>query len=387
MDLTFDDEPSELQSVFRPLNKILRAGWLKSGVPPADCETVGQHTMAVIKLVDEHAPSRPDVDPARAHDMAFWHDIAEVETGDYMPGDVTPEQKRSEENAFYAKIRSINAKTGQKIFELCTEYANDDTPTAKFVKDADKLQRLEKANVYRKEYPELDFKRFQRDTDLLRDPKLKKQAHDIVREWRSSDLQDLKCIFVIGPPGVGKGTQCKSVAQQYKNIKHVSAGDLLRSARDDNKSPYHKDAETLLRDLTPASPELITALMYFAVTSGDYNIVLLDGFPYNSVQLAGYREIFPVVSGVINFEAPLDVCMSRLRSRAEGSGRDDDNDATLHKRLEGYEDRGKKIASRLKEENKKTYHEINADQDEGTVASDFQKVLHAILPNEMLRTT
>jgi adenylate kinase family enzyme len=34
-------------------------------------------------------------------------------------------------------------------------------------------------------------------------------------------------IFILGPPGSGKGTQCKVLANKY-NILHLSAGDLLR---------------------------------------------------------------------------------------------------------------------------------------------------------------
>ncbi|SCV61207.1 uncharacterized protein FFFS_15776 [Fusarium fujikuroi] len=387
MDLSFDNEPSELRQALERLNKIPRTGWLKSEVPLEKCETVGQHTHGVMNIVAELARSRADIDPARAVDMARCHDYAEVKTGDKTPDEITPEDKKLEEDAAYDEFCSLHPKRGEEIRELCVEYRDDKTPTAKLVKDADKFQRLQQANAYREAFPKSNFKRFQQDADLIRDSELKKQAHDIVRVWRSSDLQHLKCVFVIGPPGVGKGTQCARVAQQYRNIKNVSAGELLRSARNDSKSPYHKDAKSVLGGLTPASAQLITALIYLAVTSGDNTLVLIDGFPYDSAQWAGYREIFPFESGVINFEAPPDVCMRRLRSRAERSGRDDDDESTLRKRLEGYEDRGKTIARQLKEENEKTYYEINANQDEGTVESKFKEALHTILPDEKLRTT
>ena len=74
-------------------------------------------------------------------------------------------------------------------------------------------------------------------------------------------------------------------------MRHVSAGELLRSAKDDDKSPHHKEAERVLQGTTPASPELITALIYEAVTSRDYHVALLDGFPYDSAQWEGYKKI------------------------------------------------------------------------------------------------
>lgn len=61
MDLTFDNEPSELRQVLERLNKIPRTGWLKSGVPLEKCETVGQHTHGVMNIVAELARSRADV--------------------------------------------------------------------------------------------------------------------------------------------------------------------------------------------------------------------------------------------------------------------------------------------------------------------------------------
>ena len=40
-----------------------------------------------------------------------------------------------------------------------------------------------------------------------------------------------RVIFVLGPPGVGKGTVCASLSSENPNIVHLSAGELLRAAR------------------------------------------------------------------------------------------------------------------------------------------------------------
>ena len=34
-------------------------------------------------------------------------------------------------------------------------------------------------------------------------------------------------ILLIGPPGVGKGTQANLICSKY-NLKHISTGDILR---------------------------------------------------------------------------------------------------------------------------------------------------------------
>jgi 5'-deoxynucleotidase YfbR-like HD superfamily hydrolase len=130
--------------------------------------------------------------------MVRCHDFAEVITGDRTPGEITPEQKRLEEDDAYDQFCKLEPDRGRVIWELCIEYREDKTPEAELAKDVDKFQRLEQADKYRKEFPELDFRRFQLDADLIRDPELKKEANDIVKAWRKSDLQDMKFIFVIG---------------------------------------------------------------------------------------------------------------------------------------------------------------------------------------------
>lgn len=41
-----------------------------------------------------------------------------------------------------------------------------------------------------------------------------------------------KIIFVLGPPGAGKGTQCQLLAQKHDNVLHLSVGQLLREERE-----------------------------------------------------------------------------------------------------------------------------------------------------------
>jgi UMP-CMP kinase len=55
-----------------------------------------------------------------------------------------------------------------------------------------------------------------------------------------AEMNDLELIFVIGPPGAGKGTTCKRLAEEREYI-HISAGDYLRELRDDS-SNYPDDA-------------------------------------------------------------------------------------------------------------------------------------------------
>ena len=48
-------------------------------------------------------------------------------------------------------------------------------------------------------------------------------------------LKDVNVTFVLGPPGAGKGTQCKKICAN-KDYIHLSAGDLLRAERNNPSS-------------------------------------------------------------------------------------------------------------------------------------------------------
>ena len=49
--------------------------------------------------------------------------------------------------------------------------------------------------------------------------------------------QTITIIGLVGPPGSGKGTQCKRLACQFP-IEHLSVGDVLRAEMEREGSPH-----------------------------------------------------------------------------------------------------------------------------------------------------
>ncbi|HBG27752.1 MAG: adenylate kinase [Planctomycetes bacterium GWF2_41_51] len=88
-------------------------------------------------------------------------------------------------------------------------------------------------------------------------------------------------IVLLGPPGAGKGTQCKRIAEKYKLV-HLSSGDILRLHRANGTELGKKAAEYM--DSGKLVPDqLIIEMMACAIESAKGNCVL-DGFPRTVVQ-------------------------------------------------------------------------------------------------------
>jgi len=148
-----------------------------------------------------------------------------------------------------------------------------------------------------------------------------------------------KVVFVLGAPGVGKGTQCAMLSKKY-NCLHLSAGELLREERRKAGSPYAEQIEKHMRDGTIVPVEITVRLLDNAMNNshGAAPFVLIDGFPRNKDNLDGWQRLMTEkadVASVLFFECEVATCIKRCLGRSEG--RIDDNEETLRKRIRTFE--------------------------------------------------
>jgi len=130
-------------------------------------------------------------------------------------------------------------------------------------------------------------------------------------------------LALIGPPGSGKGSYGKILAERLP-ATIVSTSDVLRkNAAEGNESEAVRaaiDAGQLLDDGTVSE-----ALLSFLSPSSSNNpndaaskITLLDGFPRTIGQVKAVEETWPShlrIDGVLNLEVPRDVCEMKLQGR------------------------------------------------------------------------
>ena len=100
-----------------------------------------------------------------------------------------------------------------------------------------------------------------------------------------------KVIFIVGPPGVGKNTQCDKLVEKYKFI-HFGAGDLLRAeAKKDTEEG--KLVNSLISQGKIVPVKITCSLLKKAMDeSGKNNIFLIDGYPRNQDNIDGWNEVF-----------------------------------------------------------------------------------------------
>jgi adenylate kinase len=176
-------------------------------------------------------------------------------------------------------------------------------------------------------------------------------------------------VILLGPPGVGKGTQGAILAQDA-GWERIATGDLLRAARRagtelGREAQGYMDAGELVPD------DLIVALVRERLEALDpEGGVILDGFPRTVPQAEALDRVLPEISrrvdGVVLLQAPPEILIKRVAGRrscpecgrvynvhfeppaSEGvcdrcgsqlMHRSDDREETVVRRLEVYESR------------------------------------------------
>lgn len=173
-------------------------------------------------------------------------------------------------------------------------------------------------------------------------------------------------LILLGPPGVGKGTQAKILASKL-NLRHVSTGDMLREAAAKG-TDLGLQAKAIMDKGNLVSDGIMIGLIgEVLLDNASQNGIILDGFPRTIPQAEGLDKLVArlglKITAVINLELDEEENIRRLTSRItcrdcgniynltkdnlnEGSRcpncggelyvRDDDKRETVKQRLEVY---------------------------------------------------
>ena len=123
-------------------------------------------------------------------------------------------------------------------------------------------------------------------------------------------------LILLGPPGAGKGTQCKRIIDKY-GMAHMSSGDILRAERKANselgqKAQSYMDSGALVPD------DLIIDMMIGAIKNAPAGYVL-DGFPRTIAQGEGLdaalEKAGEKIDAIVNLQVPDEPIMGRMTGR------------------------------------------------------------------------
>ncbi len=144
-------------------------------------------------------------------------------------------------------------------------------------------------------------------------------------------------LIIIGPPGSGKGTQAKLLANRF-GLTHVSSGELLRQEAASGSEKGKLLKQILEKgELVPSQTvqDLISEKLK-SLTGG----FILDGTPRTIAQ-AEYLDWFfkenkISLDKVLVYDLSDAVALERMLSRSKLEGRTDDTQVVMQSRLETY---------------------------------------------------
>ncbi|TGJ83837.1 hypothetical protein E0Z10_g4920 [Xylaria hypoxylon] len=161
-------------------------------------------------------------------------------------------------------------------------------------------------------------------------------------------------IFVLGPPGSGKGTVCKTAAgilqSHSRHYCHLSVGDYLRELcnTETPSEATHFDRNRIrnhLRDNILLPADVLTPILKHRINStpneeGATTVWLIDGFPRSLETAPAFEKEIGKPVKVITLECSREVAARRFLSR----GREKvDDDKRFSKRYDEYVENMKPI--------------------------------------------
>ena len=184
----------------------------------------------------------------------------------------------------------------------------------------------------------------------------------------------LKKIILLGPPGSGKGTQAKRLAESF-GFMHLSTGDMLREeVRKGSK--LGRQARNVMEKGELVPDELIVAMIRSRLANGQRGLIL-DGFPRTVAQAEALDAMLTESGTAIDRALLVDVSdaevTKRLLGRAEIEDRADDTPKVIANRLDVYKRQTEPIVDYYSRSRKLT--RINGEQAIERVFADLKAVI------------
>ena len=190
----------------------------------------------------------------------------------------------------------------------------------------------------------------------------------------------MKNIVIFGAPGSGKGTQSDLIIKKY-GLEHISTGDVLRNEIK-NETELGKTAKEYIDKGQLIPDELMVNILASVYDSfgKEHQGVIFDGFPRTIPQAEALKKMLSErghkVAAMIELDVPEDELMTRLVKRGKESGRSDDNEETIKKRLDVYHNQTAPLIEWYKNEG--IHHHIDGQGELDRIFGDISAVIDTL---------
>ena len=216
-----------------------------------------------------------------------------------------------------------------------------------------------------------------RKSDLLTDLWYSNGKETKIKQDEQEQRIQMKNIVIFGAPGSGKGTQSDLMIEHY-GLEHISTGDVLRNEIK-NGTELGKTAQGFIDNGQLIPDDLMVSILakkYDEFGRG-HKGVIFDGFPRTIPQAEALKAMLDErgdkVAAMIELDVPEDELMKRLILRGQQSGRADDNEETIKKRLVVYHSQTQPLIEWYKQEG--LHHHIDGLGTLERIFNDIQKVI------------
>ena len=168
-----------------------------------------------------------------------------------------------------------------------------------------------------------------------------------------------KFIYVLGPPGCGKGTHCKLLAGKFGFV-HLSVGALLVSASCELDKPSEttlvaegiRAIKVCIEQGSLVAAKVVISLLQKAMEAApEGSTFLIDGFPRGLQQATLFEAtVCAAPQFTIFFDGEHEELKDRILERGRTSGRADDCIEVIMKRFEVYENESHPVVQYLKDQ-------------------------------------